>query len=62
LRRSRDGRRVADALRAIERHAPALEKNLMPLIEEAVRARASVGEICDVLRHVWGEHPPSSVF
>jgi methylmalonyl-CoA mutase N-terminal domain/subunit len=34
----------------------------MPFIEEAVRARASVGEICDVLRQVWGEHPPSNVF
>jgi methylmalonyl-CoA mutase N-terminal domain/subunit len=62
VKRSRDGRRVADALRAIERHAPALDTNLMPSIEEAVRARASVGEICDVLRQVWGEHPPSSVF
>jgi methylmalonyl-CoA mutase N-terminal domain/subunit len=62
VKRSRDGRRVAEALRAIEREAPALDTNLMPFIEEAVRARATVGEICDVLRQVWGEHPPSSVF
>ncbi len=62
VKRSRDGRRVADALRAIERSAPSLATNLMPVIEEAVRARASVGEICDVLRQVWGEHPPSNVF
>ena len=32
------------------------------LIEEAVRARATVGEICDVLRSVWGEYRPSTVF
>ena len=34
----------------------------MPLIEDAVRARASVGEISDVLRGVWGQHQPSTVF
>jgi methylmalonyl-CoA mutase N-terminal domain/subunit len=62
VKRSRDGRRVADSLRAIEREAPVLDTNLMPFIEEAVRARATVGEICDVLRQVWGEHPPSNVF
>jgi methylmalonyl-CoA mutase N-terminal domain/subunit len=62
VRRSREQARVADALRAIEREAPRLETNLMPFIEEAVRARATVGEICDVLRGVWGVHQPSSVF
>ena len=39
-----------------------LHRNRMPLIEEAVRARATVGEICDVLRSVWGEYRPSTVF
>ena len=32
---------------------------LMPLIIDAVRARASVGEISDVLRGVWGEYRPA---
>ena len=32
------------------------------MIENAVRARATVGEICDVLRGAWGEHTPSTVF
>jgi methylmalonyl-CoA mutase N-terminal domain/subunit len=31
----------------------------MPHILEAVRARATVGEICDALRDVWGEHEPA---
>jgi methylmalonyl-CoA mutase N-terminal domain/subunit len=62
VKRSREGKRVADALRAIEREAPTLETNLMPFIEEAVRARATVGEITDVLRGTWGRHQPSSVF
>jgi methylmalonyl-CoA mutase N-terminal domain/subunit len=30
--------------------------NLMPVIIEAVKAYATVGEICDRLRTVWGEH------
>ena len=28
----------------------------MPPILEAVRAYATVGEMCDVLREVWGEY------
>ena len=31
-------------------------ENLMPPIIEAVKAYATVGEICDRLREVWGEH------
>ena len=62
VKRTRESRRVADALKAIEREAPVLETNLMPFIEEAVRARATVGEICDVLRNAWGIHQPSTVF
>jgi methylmalonyl-CoA mutase N-terminal domain/subunit len=62
VKRSRDDRRVAQALRALEAAAPDLHRNRMPLIEEAVRARATVGEICDVLRSVWGQYQPSTVF
>lgn len=32
------------------------DNNLMPPMIEAVRAYATVGEICDVLRGVWGEY------
>jgi methylmalonyl-CoA mutase N-terminal domain/subunit len=62
VKRSREQSRVTDSLRAIEKAAPDLHHNLMPLIEDAVRARATVGEICDVLRGVWGHHQPSTVF
>ncbi|WP_199730681.1 acyl-CoA mutase large subunit family protein [Amycolatopsis panacis] len=62
VKRTREGRRVSAALGAIEKAAPDLHHNLMPLIEDAVRARATVGEICDVLRGVWGHHQPSTVF
>lgn len=59
---SREQKRVSDTLRAIEQAAPNLQTNLMPLIEDAVRARASVQEISDVLRGVWGQYQPSTVF
>ena len=32
------------------------DQNLLPTIIEAVKAYATVGEICDRLRTVWGEH------
>jgi methylmalonyl-CoA mutase N-terminal domain/subunit len=32
------------------------EENLLPPILEAVKAYATVGEVCDRLRSVWGEH------
>lgn len=62
VKNTREERRVADALRKLESAAPDYSHNLMPIIEEAVRARATVGEICNVLRDVWGEHQPSTVF
>lgn len=62
VKRSRDQAQVSMTLRVIEKAAPDLHNNLMPLIEDAVRARATVGEICDVLRGVWGQHQPSTIF
>lgn len=44
-----------DALRA----AAQSDDNLMPHIIHAVRAYATTGEICDVLRDVFGEYRPS---
>jgi len=38
------------------REAAKGSENLMPLIFEAVRSRCSIGEICGVLRDVFGEH------
>ena len=62
VKRGREQRRARAALEAIERAAPDLKTNLMPHIEEAVRARCTVGEVCNVLREVWGEYSPSTVF
>jgi methylmalonyl-CoA mutase N-terminal domain/subunit len=54
LRARRDGGRVRRLLGQIEEAARGTE-NLMPLLIEAVEAHATLGEICDVLRGVWGE-------
>jgi tetratricopeptide (TPR) repeat protein len=44
------------ALAALRTAAAQAEAPLMPLMLEAVRARATVGEISDGLREVWGEY------
>jgi methylmalonyl-CoA mutase N-terminal domain/subunit len=59
---TRDASRAAAALAAVRRDADRAEVNLMPAIEEAVRARCTVGEICDVLRDAWGEYRPPTTF
>jgi methylmalonyl-CoA mutase N-terminal domain/subunit len=51
----RDAGRVREALEGLRRSAQG-EENLMPLILAAVRRYATLGEICQVLREVFGEH------
>jgi methylmalonyl-CoA mutase, N-terminal domain len=62
VKRERNGRRVAETLKALEQAAPDTRRNVMPEIDAAVRARATVGEISDVLRGIWGQYQPSTVF
>lgn len=54
LRERRDNERVHQALTALEQ-AAAGNQNLMPLIIAAVEAYATLGEISDAMRHVFGE-------
>jgi methylmalonyl-CoA mutase N-terminal domain/subunit len=54
LREQRDNERVQQALAALE-HAAAGTQNLMPLIIAAVEAYATLGEVSDAMRHVFGE-------
>jgi methylmalonyl-CoA mutase, N-terminal domain len=52
-RRDRDAvSRALDGMRAAARTT----ENLMPRILDAVRVYATVGEMCDALREVWGEY------
>ncbi len=55
LRARRDGPAARAAVEAIQQ-AAAGDDNLMPLILRAVQAEATLGEIADGLRAVWGEH------
>jgi len=55
LRRERDSRPVSAALARL-RDAALGEENLLPPILQAVKAYATVGEICGVLREVFGEY------
>jgi methylmalonyl-CoA mutase N-terminal domain/subunit len=50
-------RRSGDVARALDAVSAAATQggNLMPWLIEAVRAYATVGEMCDALRRVWGE-------
>jgi methylmalonyl-CoA mutase N-terminal domain/subunit len=60
LRARRDASRLQAALRQVEETARS-EQNLVPAILEAVKAYATVGEISDALRKVFGEYQESVV-
>jgi len=60
LKRRRDRDRVAAALDRLKQAASGAE-NMMPRILDAVRAYATVGEICEALREVFGTYTESSV-
>jgi methylmalonyl-CoA mutase N-terminal domain/subunit len=55
IRSQRSGEDVRTKLAALETAASS-ETNLMPPILDAVRAYASVGEICNTMREVFGEY------
>ena len=58
LRLDRDAGAVARGLDAVERAARGTD-NLLPPMKEALRARATLGEVSDVLRAVFGEYRPA---
>jgi methylmalonyl-CoA mutase N-terminal domain/subunit len=60
LRAERSNDEVARQLAALRKAAQGIE-NLMPHIFSAVKAYATLGEICDSLREVFGTHEEASV-
>ena len=60
IRETRDSAKSAAALRTLGEAARG-EENLMPAILDAVRAYATLGEICGELRSAWGEYRPPTV-
>jgi len=58
VRAQRNQKAAQDAIQRVEDTARG-DANLMPAIVDAVRAYATLGEISDAMRRVFGEHRPS---
>jgi methylmalonyl-CoA mutase N-terminal domain/subunit len=56
LKRTRNVDQVNRSLERLRAAARTTGENLMPPILDAVRAYATIGEMCDALREVWGEY------
>jgi methylmalonyl-CoA mutase N-terminal domain/subunit len=61
LREKRDQAECARQIDHLRQAAHGSENLLYPL-REALRARATVGEVCDALRDVWGVYKPTDVY
>jgi len=61
LRSSRNGTEVNKALKKV-RQAAEKNENLVPSLTDAVRVYATLGELCDILREVYGEYTARSSF
>jgi methylmalonyl-CoA mutase N-terminal domain/subunit len=62
LKRERDDTQVARLLKELEVLAKKEEENLFPHLIECVKAYVTEGEICGVLREVFGEYKAASPF
>lgn len=62
LRKNRDSTKVEKSLQKIENAAQAGDKNMMPHFIKAAHHYATLGEICQVLREVYGEYKEPAIF
>ncbi len=62
LKENRDNEKVRRLLNEIGKVAEKEDVNLFPYILEAIKAKATLGEISGVLREVWGEWRAPEVF
>jgi methylmalonyl-CoA mutase N-terminal domain/subunit len=62
LRASRDQAAVDTALSAMRKAADGTDANVLHPMKDALRARATVGEVCGALREVWGTYVPADAF
>jgi len=62
IRKDRDQSITEEVIAALREAAEQDDVNLVPPILEAVKAYATLGEICDALREVFGEYTPPSIF
>jgi len=61
LRKDRDGSKYEKALSNLGKAAEGHD-NLMPFILDAVKAHATLGETCNVLRYVFGEYDEPPIY
>ncbi len=61
LRATRDTNAVKDSLKALAEAAQDPTINLIPFILSAVKSYATLGEICGVLREIWGEYKETAL-
>ena len=59
MKAARDNAAVAEKLAALEAACKDESVNLMPVIKDAVLVYATLGEICGVMRKVFGEYQPT---
>jgi methylmalonyl-CoA mutase N-terminal domain/subunit len=62
LKKERDASKVERALREVERAAKSGQENMMPYFMEAVKNYATLGEVCQVLREVYGEYEEPAIY
>jgi methylmalonyl-CoA mutase N-terminal domain/subunit len=61
IKQNRDNKKVAELLKELQKAAAQEEVNLMPHFIECVKAYATLQEICDTLREVFGEYQPAAI-
>jgi len=61
LKADRDNDEV-ERLLGVIRDVAAGDENLLYPMRDALRARATVGEVSDALRDVWGQYQPKDAF
>jgi methylmalonyl-CoA mutase, N-terminal domain len=61
LRETRDNRKVEETLKELKRLTVTRE-NLVPILVRAVKSYATLGEICDVFRQVFGEYHQTKLY
>ena len=61
LQGTRDNARVQQALAGLQDAARGTDNMMRPILE-ASRAYATLGEMCDALREVWGEYEEPPIF
>ncbi|MFH1091412.1 MAG: methylmalonyl-CoA mutase family protein, partial [Pseudomonadota bacterium] len=62
VKRTRNSEPIGRLLQELERQARREEENLVPIMVECAKAYVTIQEVFDVLREVYGEYEPPSIF